>query len=148
MSYTIRCHILFDVTQTGISNRQRQNTNNLDGWILKRNTQCNLDTVLQTISLRSLPEVYQNPTITTISLPNKRFGSAYKKERVSCWMFDFQVSSIEVFDNGESKLGLLYTDCSEVPMILCGTESKQLNNSIDITPQKRNIYFEVLSNET
>ena len=63
MSFTVSCYTLFDITQTGTVNRNRPSLDEDENvWLYKRNTQCNFDTVLQAISLRSQPEILNRPT--------------------------------------------------------------------------------------
>ena len=63
MSYRISCYTLFDITQTGVLNRTKPNEGqDLAEWVQKRNTQCNFDTVLQVIALRSQPEIVNFPS--------------------------------------------------------------------------------------
>ena len=62
MSIKIACYTLFDITQTGVLNRSKPAVDmDPEVWIYKRNTQCNFDTILQVISLRSQPEVIDLP---------------------------------------------------------------------------------------
>jgi len=148
MNSIIRCHVLFDITHTGITNRNRQNTYEITEWTHKRNTQCNFDTVLQVISIRSLPEICKLPTVSTVKLnKHSKFGTVYKTESVKCWSFDFEIQSLSVFDDAVDTLGFLYKDCHNVPMIRCGTESNQISNFLDTSNERKNIYFEVISNE-
>jgi hypothetical protein len=146
--YRIRCHTLFDITQTGILNRSRPTEDNVQEWILKRNTQCNFDTILQVISLRSQPD--------QVSVPNKvemedsdlnRFGFLFMKNELFpayCWNFDFEVHHSSVFENGITPYGALYKDCEGVPMINCPTQMNGVTSFLDITSELQNIYFEAL----
>jgi hypothetical protein len=146
--YRIRCHTLFDITQTGILNRSKPNEDNVQEWILKRNTQCNFDTILQVISLRSQPD--------QVSVPNKvemedsdlnRFGFLFMKNELFpayCWNFDFEVHHSSVFENGITPYGALYKDCEGVPMINCPTQINGVTSFLDITSELQNIYFEAL----
>jgi hypothetical protein len=146
--YRIRCHTLFDITQTGILNRSKPNEDNVQEWILKRNTQCNFDTILQVISLRSQPD--------QVSVPNKvemedsdlnRFGFLFMKNELFpayCWNFDFEVHHSSVFENGITPYGALYKDCEGVPMINCPTQMNGVTSFLDITSELQNIYFEAL----
>jgi hypothetical protein len=146
--YRIRCHTLFDITQTGILNRSRPTEDNVQEWILKRNTQCNFDTILQVISLRSQPD--------QVSVPNKvemedsdlnRFGFLFMKNELFpayCWNFDFEVHHSSVFENGITPYGALYKDCEGVPMINCPTQINGVTSFLDITSELQNIYFEAL----
>lgn len=145
--YLITCYTLFDITQTGVLNRHRPTDQDNKEWIYKRNTQCNFDTILQSINLRSQPEIARIPKKMSIKFSEfNNFGYLYEdEEEVNCWSFDFTVSHGSVFNDGISELGALYTDCQDVPMIKCGTEWDKLSNTLDTTEELRNIYFEVVS---
>jgi hypothetical protein len=58
MSHRIACYTLFDITKTGILNRARpaDDVTDFNLWSDQRASQCNLDTLLQVISLRSQPD--------------------------------------------------------------------------------------------
>ena len=142
----IGCHTLFDITQTGVLNRSKPASEDVAGWIQRRNTQCNFDTVLQVISLRSQPEVCKVPTRTEMDDNDfDKFGFLYKPDIQSsyCWHFDFEIQHPSVFENGIKPLGALYKDCEGVPMIVC---ENQLDTPafLDVTEELRNIYFEVI----
>lgn len=145
--YRIRCHTLFDITQTGVLNRSKPTSEEVDDWIERRNTQCNFDTILQVISLRSQPEVCKTPTRVEMTLTDfDNFGFLYKsnEDQISyCWHFDFEVQHPSVFENGIKPLGSLYNDCEGVPMILC---KNQIDTPafLNVTEELRNIYFEVI----
>lgn len=144
--YLITCYTLFDITQTGVLNRHRP-VNSSDDWLYKRNTQCNFDTILQAINLRSQPEITNFPTKKTIKFNEfEKFGYLFDTSTdVNCWTFDFSVSHSSVFNDGISELGALYNDCHDVPMIKCGTEWEKLPSKLDTSDELRNIYFEVIS---
>lgn len=145
MSHRICCYTLFNITQTGVMNRSKPNENEVEGWLLKRNTQCNFDTLLQVISLRSQPEVVKMPTrIQMTSVDFDRFGFIYNGEDDSyCWKFEFEVQHSSVFENGIVSLGALYNDCEGVPMILCNDQLENIPAFLNTTSELRNIYFEV-----
>ena len=152
MSFTIICYSLFDITQTGVLNRHKPDMDiNHDDWILKRNTQCNFDTVLQAISLRSQPEILNSPTLTKIRFDEfLEFGFLFEQqenEEYNCWTFDFSIQHPSVFANGVDELGALYSDCDRTPMIKCGTEWEKLPSFLDSSPELRNIYFKVLNDD-
>jgi len=152
MSFTIICYSLFDITQTGVLNRHKPDMDiNHDDWILKRNTQCNFDTVLQAISLRSQPEILNSPTLTKIRFDEfLEFGFLFEQqenEEYNCWTFDFSIQHPSVFANGIDELGALYSDCDRTPMIKCGTEWEKLPSFLDSSPELRNIYFKVLNDD-
>ena len=147
MSYIITCYTLFDITQTGVLNRQRSLDPSDTEWIYKRNTQSNFDTVLQAISLRSQPDVIRNPKKIQIKFDEfMNFGFLYENEdKVNCWSFDFSVYHSSVFNDGISELGALYSDCDGVPIIKIKDEFEKLPSFLDTSPELRNIYFEVLN---
>lgn len=126
-------------------NRVKPNDIDIDSWIQKRNTQCNLDTILQVISLRSQPEVTKIPhrfdmTLTDIS----KFGFLYGLDENLpnyCYMFEFEVQHPSVFENGVKPLGALYKDCEGVPMIVCREQIKTVP-FLNISEELQNIYFE------
>jgi hypothetical protein len=146
----IRCYTLFDITKTGVLNRKAPINGSPEKvleWEHNRNTQCNFDTIIQIISLRSQPENISTPTRITEKF--KEFGFMFEDEELnSYWTFDFDVMQLSVFDDGINPLGYLIEDCDNVPMIKVGTEWSKLPEFLDTTPELRNIYFEVISNET
>lgn len=143
--YRIRCHTLFDITQTGVLNRSKPTEDDVTGWVKRRNTQCNFDTVLQVISLRSQPEVVRLPIGLEITETDfELFGFLYNHENVKCWKFDFEVQHPSVFENGVISLGALYKDCEGVPMIICEDTHSLCPKFLDTSPELKNIHFEVL----
>lgn len=143
--YRIRCYTLFDITQTGVLNRSKPAQDDVEGWIKRRNTQCNFDTVLQVISLRSQPEVVRLPVASEINETEYNlFGFLYTKEDVNCWKFEFEVQHSSVFENGIIPLGALYKDCEGVPMIICDNQHSLCPKFLDTSPEYKNIHFEVL----
>jgi len=120
----------------------------LKRWNNDRNRQCNFDTVLQVISLRSQPEDITVPEKQDITFAEfQHFGFLFdstEDKQVPKWAFDFTVNYYSVFDDGISELGALYTDCDSVPMLTKLNEWDKLPNFLDISPELKNIYFEVL----
>ena len=151
MSFRITCYTLFDITQTGVMNRSHPGVDEeMTAWLHKRNTQCNFDTILQSISLRSQPEVINSPVKTEIKFDEfTQFGFMFTQQddkAYPCWSFEFDVQHPGVFDNGITELGALYSDCDMVPMIKCGTEWDKLPAFLDTSDELRNIYFKVTEN--
>ena len=143
--YRIRCHTLFDITQTGVLNRSKPIEEDISNWVNRRNTQCNFDTVLQVISLRSQPEVVRVPIGIEISDAElELFGFLYSNEKINCWKFDFEIQHPSVFENGITPLGALYKDCEGVPMILCDNQHSMCPKFLVTSPELKNIHFEVL----
>lgn len=147
--YRIICYTLFDITNTGVLNRNRP-SEGIDPvlWLRQRNTQCNFDTILQAISLRSQPELVSVPIKKLIRFDEfKNFGSSYKQkdnESYPMWSFIFEVQHSSVFENDYDKLGGLYNDCDRIPMIKCGTEYNMIEPFLNITTEFRNIYFTLI----
>jgi hypothetical protein len=152
MTYRIRCHTLFDVTKTGVFHRRPAPDSTVEQkqeWEKQRNTQCNYDTILQVISLRSQPEDISTPKKTVINFiefDNYGFLFEHEEDQPS-WNFDFTIAHSSVFDDGINELGLLYSDCGDVPMLKVGTEWEKLPAQLDASPELRNIYFEILSHD-
>ena len=149
MSYTITCYTLFDITPTGIVNRNRPvEDEEIASWLHKRNTQCNFDTVLQAISLRSQPEIIRMPEKTQIRFDEfTDFGFLFEQqedELYNCWSFDFQIQHASVFQDGVNDLGALYTDCDTVPMIKTDTVWDKLPAFLDTSDELKNIYFKAV----
>lgn len=150
MSFTVTCYTLFDITNTGVNNRNKP----LEGetlWQHKRKTQCNFDTVIQAISLRSQPDVLAQPKKIEIRFDEfKNFGFLFEQngdETYNCWTFDFEIQHPSVFDDGINELGALYSDCDGVPMLLTDTAWSKLPKFLDSSDEMRNIYFTVKQNE-
>ena len=148
MSFTVSCYTLFDITQTGTVNRNKPALDEDENiWLHKRNTQCNFDTVLQAISLRSQPEIIRMPEKTQIRFDEfTDFGFLYQQqenELYNCWSFDFEIQHLSVFDNGISELGALYDDCDGIPMLKVGNEWDKLPEFLDASDELKNIYFKI-----
>jgi len=147
MTIRMVCYTLFNITQTGVINRSKPDQDNIQDWIRKRNTQCNFDTILQVISLRSQPDVVKAPMrleLTDDIL--QKFGFLYQLEEDNnnYWKFEFDIQHPSVFENGIIPLGALYKDCDGVPMIHCVDQLQTLNIMLDTSEEFRNIYFEVV----
>jgi len=117
-------------------------------WLYKRNTQCNFDTILQAISLRSQPEISRMPEKSQIRFDNfTDFGFLFEQqedELYNCWSFDFEIQHASVFNDGTNELGSLYSDCDTVPMIKTDTVWDKLPSFLDTTAELKNIYFKVI----
>ena len=150
MSFIITCYTLFDITPTGVMNRHRPVVDEeIPNWLLRRNTQCNFDTVVQSISLRSQPDVTRKPEKIQIRFDQfTNFGFLYQQlenETYDCWSFDFDIQHPSVFNDGINELGALYSDCDTVPMIKTDTAWNKLPAFLDTSDELRNIYFKVVN---
>ena len=144
--YRICCYTLFNITQTGILNRSKPIDNAIDDWLTRRNTQCNFDTVLQVISLRSQPEVTKIPVMHQMNTEDfDKFGFLYNTEDPCYyWKFEFEIQHPSVFENGIKPLGSLYNDCEGVPMINIEGQHPLCPKFLDVSAELQNIYFEVV----
>ena len=152
MRTIIKCSTLFDITNTGVTNRKPPidlDDSSRDKWILNRNRQNNFDTVIQIISLRTQPEDISSPKIKKIDFSkDSRFGFLFENEEPqSFWEFTFTIYYNNVYNDGINDFGALYSDCDGVPMLKIGTDWEKLPNFLDSSPELRNIYFEVISGE-
>jgi len=152
MSFKLSCYTLFDITQTGVVHRSKPGPeDDPTVWLYKRNTQCNFDTILQVISLRSQPEDIEEPQLIKIKFTEfQNFGFLFDQnddEEFNCWTFNFTVQHPSVFYDGITELGYLYADCDQVPMIKTKTSWDKLPAFLDCTDELRNIYFKVLQND-
>ena len=143
---------MFDITKTNVTSKKSLlNASTIEAldWQNKRNTQCNLDTVIQVVSLRAQPENVTDPVKLALDPENfENFGFLYSTEEPnSCWAFEFSVNYKSVFSDGHDDLGSLYTDCDLVPMIKNDRNYSQMPSFLDTSPELRNIYFEVLSDD-
>jgi len=108
----VRCETTFDITQTGVRhNMNRTKFPFVDQagavirdetqWTRSRNQQRNWETLMQIISLRTLPE--------NISSPWRDSDQ---------WAFEFDVPTPGSVANISGPLGQLCEDCQDVPMIV------------------------------
>ena len=149
MSFKISCYTLFDITQTSVINRSRPGVDDdPEVWLHKRNTQCNFDTIVQAVSLRSQPENISIPKLIKIKLNEfDNFGFLFEEDaELDCWMFDFTIQYPSVFNDGITELGSLYSDCDQVPMIKTSKAWDKLPGFLDSSDELRNIYFKVVEN--
>lgn len=146
MSQTIRCFTLFDITNTGVRQRNKIPEGvDIKKYIYERNTQSNFDTILQVISLRSQPEIISNPNIVEYNLNEcDYFGFIYVGEAVKVWYFDFTVYHSSVFANDRQEFGNLYNDCEGIPMVKCKYEHQDLSNFLNTNIETKNIHFKLL----
>ena len=145
MAQKIRCYTIFNIEKTGVSNRARHDESVPD-WTKKRNTQSNLDTILQIISLRTQPENISKPK--QIAVPDHvklKLGKDINADTI--WTFTFEINYTGVYDDGKDELGYLYYDCNGVPMIEVDRNYEPPNNFLDTSDNLANIFFEVIDDE-
>jgi hypothetical protein len=141
MTVRIRCQTRFDITETGVKNRNhkakivfrdatgREITNEFE-WNRARNQQCNWETVNQVISLRTLPENISRP------VHNADTG---------IWSFEFAVVDPASITCDGNPVGYLLNDCAGVPMILGLDETPEITPFLISTGTDANIWFELVA---
>lgn len=147
----IRCRTLFDITNTNQSNRRGLLENDPDRDAVKqRMQQANFETILQIVSMRSQPENITMPVMVHTKFgADSPWGSAYRsKKPINCWEFEFTVNYKQVFANEQGKLGALLQDCRGVPMIKDLGEWSAIETTLDVSPELRNIIFEIVDEQT
>lgn len=140
MSQRIRCQTRFDITETGIKNRNhrpgvqfrdvtgREITTDAE-WNRARNQQANWETVNQIISLRTLPENITRP------VHNANTGT---------WWFEFVVIDPATVACDGDPVGYLVTDSAGVPMILGLDETPHTVNFLITAGVDANCWFELM----
>ena len=139
MTTTIECKTLFDITATGVRNHYKssklpftsadnQVISDMESWHQARNQQRNWETLVQIISLRTLPE---DITVPVCVIENN------KKH----WKFTFSVPSIESFYADDNLLGSLFRDCVGVPMISGLNETNNVVLTLTPLGNDANIWF-------
>lgn len=141
---------MFNIKNTGVTSRRiPDNLSNDEAfkWRNARNSQLNFDTVLQVISMRGQPENLSDVIVEKINFQQfEKFGFLFENEEdQNCYSFEFTVPFSNVFNDGISELGALYSDADGVPIIKIEDEFEKLPSFLDTSPELRNIYFEVLN---
>lgn len=143
----IECKTLFDITRTDVHSRrhkldsQDKNTE----MIKRREQQSNLNTIIQIISMRSQPEEITDPEKIMIQL-TQEWGNEYRnKTKIPAWVFTFEISQDQVFNNGIDSLGHLMADCEGVPMIVGLDEWKKIKEKLTVSEEYKNITFKLIS---
>ena len=152
MNTRIKCYTLFDITNTGILSRKTP-VNLLPekvlDWENDRARQSNFDTIIQVISLRTQPEDITVPIMEPVVFESfEHFGFLFDEEEAQkCWSFEFSIFYENAYADGINELGALYDDCDGVPMLCINSQWDKLPHFLDVSPELRNIYFEVLTDE-
>ena len=150
MSYRIRCYTLFNIKNTGVTGRRIPDNLSDDEkskYTKARNCQLNFDTILQVISMRGQPENISDVSMETINFTEfGKFGFLYDTDEVQqCYNFEFTVPFGNVFNDGVDELGALLSDCDGVPVIKVDGEYDKFPSFLDISPELRNVFFEVVN---
>lgn len=125
----IQCCTYFDITATGA--KYNFNTgrlpfvadngtviNDQQQWEFARNQQRNWETVIQLVSLRSLPYDITTPVLL-------------EKQKVKQWQFEFTVDNPSSLAQDLDDLGALLQDCKGVPMLVGLSETAKLSSVLE-----------------
>ena len=129
----ITIYTLFDITRTGVLKNYTENfpvfvddadqlVRNQPEWSRSRNQQRNFETLMQIVSLRAQPIMLENPKKITASAQSLNFGANYSGSH-SVWTVSFATEHADVYTQNSNPLGLLITECHNVPMIVGLTET-------------------------
>ena len=125
---TILCATLIDITGTNV----------IRGESLRRDQQRNWQTVLQLLSLKTQPEIVDNPgRIEAEDVRHFRFGDDYHGQH-AVWAFSFRSANIGVHYSIED----LHKDFDEIPVLVGLTETARMLLPLFFTHGTlKNIYF-------
>lgn len=100
----------------------------------------NLNTFIQTISLRTQPFVTEVTEISTAST-ELLFGNSYNATKA--WKLEFTCDNSTIWNKGNNPLYFLYEDFNNVPVHVNLTEDVHLNSPVINTCSEliRNTYF-------
>jgi hypothetical protein len=129
----ITIYTLFDITRTGVLKNYTENfpafvddadqlVRNQTEWMRSRNQQRNFETLMQIVSLRAQPIMLENPKKILASAQSLNFGSSYTGEQ-SVWAVSFATEHADAYSHQSNPLGLLLTECHNIPMIVGLTET-------------------------
>jgi hypothetical protein len=150
-------YTLIDISQTGMLAQYKpdapafmddinQLINNEESWNRSRGQQSNLETLIQTISLRGNPMYIETPRkYTAEDVTELNFGSSFKGQQVF-WVTSFTVEQPGLYlERGQENIpgsGLI-KDLTNVPIILNLTETAKIKTPIwhASDPKTKNIYI-------
>lgn len=150
MSTRIKCTTLFTLSAGTAGRREPSGVSAemLTHWHQQRRSQSNFETILQVISIRSQPEDISDPAQIALksAAELEQFGAAYQtQDSVAAWQFTFTVQHDSVFTGPDGELSALESDCDSVPVFKNLTESVELPDCLDLSPELRNIHFEKIT---
>ena len=106
---TIEIKTLIDINNSGIKRTEagkEKEYNQYKNWI----------TFLQCVSLRSIIDYDNAPTVESVDIKGMNFGSKYKGTH-SVWTFRFVTDRKDVYLKDDNKIGLLVNDLHQVPIM-------------------------------
>lgn len=146
----IKAYTLLDITNTGIVRNFKKDflpytdkngniINSEQEWLFGRRQERNYETLLQVLSLRTQPMDIEGPIIIEDDIKKYQFGKQYKTQH-PIWMMEFGYETVNALATDDDPIGLLYSDCNNVPMIVNLNEGGNVSPYIDCVDTK-NTYF-------
>ena len=107
--------------------------------------QQNLNTLIQTIGLRSQPLEPQVETLLAQDIVQYGFGKQYQGLH-TVWRLNFSIEHSNVFDNNQNKTHYLKKDSDGVAIYTKLEETAEINTKVfeTISPQYINLYFKYM----
>lgn len=126
-------YTLIDITNTNITNPK---TDSFKFYQFQ-----NYNTFIQTISLRTQPEIVSCKYLGNKDLSKFNFGAEFKKRKV--WKIDFECENPSAWISDQNPVGLLIKDFHGVPVHINLSENIKLSIPIidTISDDTRNTYF-------
>jgi hypothetical protein len=126
-----KTYTLIDITQT----RARRGDERL---LLSE--QQNYLTFLQTLALRINPEITNSPSIETVDVKGRGFGSVYKGKH-NVWSFEFDVPYVDALT-----IEMLEADFELVPVIINLHETAIIKKPVFVSksPELINVVFDIV----
>ena len=107
--------------------------------------QQNLNTLIQTIGLRSQPLEPQVETLLAQDIVQYGFGKQYKGLH-TVWRLNFSIEHSNVFDNNQNKTHYLIKDSDGIAIYTKLEETAEINTKVfeTISPRYINLYFKYM----
>lgn len=126
-------YTLFDITDSKVTNPK----DNKQGFYQSQN----LNSFVQTISLRTQPDILNVKLLGNKDLSKFNFGTEYKKRKV--WKIEFTCENPSAWVREDNPVALLEQDFDMVPMHVGLKENTKFKTaSVDtVSDEHRNTYF-------
>jgi len=146
----IKAYTLIDITNTGVvrnfkkdflpyTDKSGNKITTEKEWLFARRQERNYETLLQILSLRIQPMDIDGPFLIKNNIKRYKFGKQYKTNH-PVWMVEFGYESTNALATSDDPIGLLASDCNNVPMMIGLLEGGGVSPYIDCS-ESRNTYF-------
>ena len=128
-----KLYTLIDITDTKITNPKQSK----QGFYQAQN----LNSFVQTISLRTQPNIIKISFLGNKDLKNFKFGNEYKKRKV--WKIDFTCENPTAWKRDDNYVALLEQDFNMIPIHLGLKENTKFPLPVvdTVSAEHRNTYF-------